>query len=423
VVPEPSRAPTAAGLALPARLDGRALMVVRAVWLLVATGALGLAAVGLAMGLVEPEIIAPQAVLRLSATMGVSARVVILVGVVAPLVVVALVAGVVFWRRSDDPMALLFTATLVALYVGSSRGLLAFAADPVLRHSITVVAAVALIGLGVVLATFPDGRFVPRPAFWLAPMMLLWVVVLADGGRIVMRLPDLPADIVPWRVTATVTGVCVVVALGLVAQVHRYRHVSGAIERLQTKWVMAPLGLLFAIALVLAFIPVTFVGASDQWLGGVLAVTLCIGLVFPAMVANAVLRYRLYDIDRVISRTVSYGLVVTLLAAVYVAGVVGVGTLVTSGSGEGGNHLVVAASTLAVAALFRPARRRVQGLVDRRFNRSGYEARQVVAAFTEQLRDGVDLDEISAGLVTVSARALEPSQASVWLTPGRGRFP
>jgi hypothetical protein len=410
-VPEAARAP-GAGSALPARLGGRRLRVARAAWLVVVVGSLALAAAGLARGLTEPELITPQAMLSLSSTIGVTIPFLVL-GVAAPLVVVVGVGAVVFWRRSDDPMALLFTATLVALYVAASRGLLAFGAAPFLRHSITIVSAVALVGLALVLASFPDGRFTPRSAVWLAPGML--VVALIDGGEIVMRLPDVPVDVAPWRVGGTVAGFSGIVLLGLLAQVHRYRHVSGATERLQTKWVMAPIALLVGLVLALAFIPVTFLGASERWIGWVVVVTLFIGMVLPPMVANAVLRYRLYEIDRIVSRTVSYGVVVAVLATVYVIGVLGVGAVVSSARGQATSELMVAVSTLAAAALFRPVRRRVQMRVDRRFNRTGYEARKVVVAFSQGLRDRVDLDEISAGLVAASVQALEPSHASVWL--------
>jgi hypothetical protein len=106
---------------------------------------------------------------------------------------------------------------------------------------------------------------------------------------------------------------------------------------------------------------------------------------------------------------------VAVLATVYVIGVLGVGAVVSSARGQATSELMVAVSTLAAAALFRPVRRRVQMRVDRRFNRTGYEARKVVVAFSQGLRDRVDLDEISAGLVAASVQALEPSHASVWL--------
>jgi hypothetical protein len=130
----------------------------------------------------------------------------------------------------------------------------------------------------------------------------------------------------------------------------------------------------------------------------------------------AVLRYRLFEIDRIISRTLGYAIVTVTLAIVLVAGIIGLQALLEPF--VGGNTIAVAGSTLLVAAMFQPLRRRVQAVVDRRFNRARYDAQRTVDAFADQLRDRTDLESLGADLVSVVERALEPRRADVWI---RGR--
>ena len=135
----------------------------------------------------------------------------------------------------------------------------------------------------------------------------------------------------------------------------------------------------------------------------------------PAAAGIAILRYRLYDIDRLINRTLVYGLLTVLLGAVYVVGVFGLGQLLNPVSGE--SALAVAASTLAVAALFQPARRRVQQAVDRRFNRRKYNTAKTIQAFSTRLREQVDLDTLSTEVLAVVDQTMEPTRVSLWLRP------
>jgi hypothetical protein len=128
----------------------------------------------------------------------------------------------------------------------------------------------------------------------------------------------------------------------------------------------------------------------------------------------AVLRYRLYDLDRIISRTLAYGLLTLLLAGGYAAVALGLGGLLGQDS-----SLVVAAATLVVAAVFQPARRRVQSAVDRRFNRRRHDAGRVIEAFGARLRDQVDLDTMTAEVIAVADQTMQPTTASLWLRPGQ----
>jgi peptidoglycan/LPS O-acetylase OafA/YrhL len=142
---------------------------------------------------------------------------------------------------------------------------------------------------------------------------------------------------------------------------------------------------------------VTFVAGTISWL-------------VPFALGAAALRYRLYDLDRIISRTVAYGLLTVLLGLGYAVVVLGLGRLLPEGS-----SLVVAAATLAVAAAFQPLRRRVQGLVDRRFNRRRYDAAGTVDAFSARLRDQLDLDALHGELLAVVDQTMQPTRASLWL--------
>jgi hypothetical protein len=135
----------------------------------------------------------------------------------------------------------------------------------------------------------------------------------------------------------------------------------------------------------------------------------------PLAIGIAVLRYRLYDIDRLINRTLVYGVLTALLVAVYAAGVFVLGQLLNPVGGQ--SELAVAVSTLAVAALFQPARRRVQAGVDRRFNRPRYDAKNAVAAFSTRLRDEIDLETLSAELLLVVDQTMQPTTAGLWLRP------
>jgi hypothetical protein len=134
--------------------------------------------------------------------------------------------------------------------------------------------------------------------------------------------------------------------------------------------------------------------------------------VLPLAIGAAILRYRLYDIDRIVSRTIAYGLLTLLLGGGYAGLVLGLGQLLPNDS-----SLVVAGATLAVAAVFQPARRRIQQAVDRRFNRRRYDAAQTIQAFSARLRQQVDLDTLSAELLAVVDQTVQPTRVSLWLRP------
>jgi hypothetical protein len=186
----------------------------------------------------------------------------------------------------------------------------------------------------------------------------------------------------------------------------RFRRAHGP-ERLQLRW-LAVGAALAAVALLVALTALVVEGDSIILQA---AVGMCVALL-PLATGAAILRYRLYDLDRIISRTLAYGLLTVLLGLGYAGVVLGLGRLLPQGS-----SLAVAAATLAVAAVFQPARRRIQQTVDRRFNRRRHDAARTIQAFSARLRDQVDLDTLSADLLVVVDQTMQPTRASLWLRP------
>jgi hypothetical protein len=183
----------------------------------------------------------------------------------------------------------------------------------------------------------------------------------------------------------------------------RFRSSRG-VERQQLRWVAA--GIAGAVALMLISVP-SGLGLAPGWISSLIFLAL---LLPPVAVAVAVLRYRLWDLDRVISRTLTYALLTVLLGLGYAGVVLGLGRLLGRDS-----SLVVAAATLAAVAAFSPLRRRVQHLVNRRFNRRRYDAARTVEGYAARLRDQVDLDALRGDLLAVVDQTMQPTRASLWL--------
>ena len=203
--------------------------------------------------------------------------------------------------------------------------------------------------------------------------------------------------------------------LSFAALYARYR-AAGLVERLQVRWFMSAVSL---TVVTLGISAVVSAGGTNGTVGEAPLIAYALSsTAVPISIGIAILRHRLYDIDRIISRTVSYGAVTAILAVVFV------GTILVSqtvlASFFSGNSVAVAASTLVVAALFQPLRRRVQAVVDRRFNRSRYDAERTVAAFGARLRDEVALEDVSAAIRTVVAQTVAPAAVGLWVRE-RGR--
>ena len=282
---------------------------------------------------------------------------------------------------------------------------------------VTVVTALTLVGF--VLLLTPTGSLPsPRWRWWArvmaaAPVVSLLAITLAPRPfDQPYQATENPFDIsgldgallVIYQLVFAVANLAVVVGAG--SLVLRFRRARG-VERQQLRWV----ALAAAIALLgsVVLLAVSAVGASPVLLGWVAG---CYFAILPLAIGAAILRYRLYDLDRIVSRALGYGLLTVLLGGGYAVVVLGLGQLVSQDS-----SLVVAAATLAVAALFQPVRRRIQQVIDRRFNRRRHDAAATIAGFSERLHQQIDLDTLTVDLLAVVDQTMQPTQASLWLRP------
>jgi hypothetical protein len=278
--------------------------------------------------------------------------------------------------------------------------------------------AVDLALLTALLLLFPSGR-PPSPRWW----WVLWLAGVGNGLVVIGALALWPLRGVALVQTngpeqggllaalGTVGFLAALAALLVAAAslVVRFRRARG-VERQQLKW------LLYAVVIAILGVPLlSLVPSRTPELAADLASILLIALI-PVAVGLAILRYRLYDIDRLINRTLVYGLLTALLAGVYALVVLVLGQLF-GGLGTNLPSWAVAGATLAVAAPFRPARRRIQQGVDRRFNRRKYDAARTIEAFSARLREELDLDALSTELLAVVEQTMQPTQASLWLRP------
>lgn len=279
-------------------------------------------------------------------------------------------------------------------------------------ESWTWVPAVA-VPITFCLLLFPDGKLPSRrwrPVAWAAAVGIPAFVVSTAIGPDLGGDPEQGAN--PYHVDvlspvfSLLSALMIVALFGSVAAlVVRFRRSRG-VERQQMKWV-ALAGVTALLLIVAVSVLSTTVGLPAGVANAVVLVAITL---IPVSLALAILRYRLYEIDRLISRTVSYTVVVGALVAVYAGGVLIIGTLLPRQ-----NEVAVASSTLAVAALFSPLRRVVQARVDRRFNRARYDAARVIDDFAVRLRDEVDLHALTTDLLGVVAATVQPSAAMVWL--------
>ena len=259
---------------------------------------------------------------------------------------------------------------------------------------------------------FPTGHLPSRR--WRPVGVLTWVALAAlsvvsaieaIGSTNALMAGDTgevptPSWLVPWE-TAAMLLVGVALVLCVASLFFRFRRAAG-VERQQLRW-LAVGGVVLGVGIV--------AGVPNVWWVGL--ISLASLFVFVACVGVAILRYRLYDIDRIISRVLGYAVVTALLVGLYATVVVGIG----SALGRTGSPILIAGATLAVAGLFRPVRRWVQALIDHRFFRRRYDAERVLTTFSARLRDEIDLDTLAAELRETVTGAVQPKGLALWIRP------
>ena len=315
--------------------------------------------------------------------------------------------SLIFWRRPEDRMALVVSLTLITF------GATFFVPFPLLDLSLLwklSAQTISLIGSALLilfLYLFPDGRFVPRWTRYLVVVFIAAFVPISffyDAVTIVFGNSLLNALLATGFVGVTVF-----------AQVYRYRRVSDPAQRRQTRWVLfgivAALGGTSALAVLELASPQV---VASSLLGS--TALFCFAFLIPLSIGVAVLRYRLFDIDVLINRTLVYGSLTVTLATVYLGGVVATQFLFRTFTGqEQQSQLAVVVSTLAIAALFNPLRHRIQNIIDCRFYRSKYDARQTLSAFSRKLREETDLEQLRAELLLAIRETMQPEHVSLWL--------
>jgi hypothetical protein len=317
------------------------------------------------------------------------------------------VAGILFWRRSDDWMVLLVAFMLIAQGADNLTNTLLYSTSiwRLPENSMYLLSGMSML---YVFALFPNGRPVPRWTFWVPLAYLINIVCYLLFVR-PLRIPgwtlyNYPLNAITWFGSFTVL---------IVSQAYRYFRVSTLVERQQTKWV----ALGFFLVLIGGLLSV---GLQDNTKNNVVlyllvgfATTLILSFL-PLSIGFAMLRSRLWDIDIIINKALVYGLLTALLAAVYVVLIVSLQFLL-SGIIKQNNDVVIVISTLAIAALFQPLRHRIQRIIDRRFYRRKYDAAKIVEAFSTTLRNEVDLNHLREHLLGVVQETMQPAHMSLWL--------
>jgi len=324
------------------------------------------------------------------------------------------VIGVIIaWRKSDDWMALLVSITLIILGTVNQTdyqqlaSIYPFTQVPGgLLHFLFTILPFLVVFL------FPNGRFVPRWTRWLVLLIFLFAV----GGSF---FPASPLNTQNLPSTVNIVLVLLLFVSVIFAQIYRYVRKSTLIERQQTKWIILGIAATFIYFIVLDILTTLNPELTQaRSLGFLLpeASYFFAFIIVPLSIAFSILRYRLWDIDLLINRTLVYTTLTAILALIYFGCVVLLQHLMNGVTGQiGQSPLVIVASTLAIAALFSPLRRRIQKIIDKRFYRRQYDAAKVIETFSDTLRNEMDLSTLSEHLVGVVQETMQPAHVSLWL--------
>src|SRR6266480_3809126 len=404
-------------------LTGSWLIVARAVWLVLAISSLGLFIANLLVSYqqmlrvcVDPVTCTnlsgalPASGLQALASSGFSVS-----EYAAPLTIFfAITAAIwyavgflIFWRRSDDWLALLAAFSLVMFNVttlGNTVSVLALA-YPILALPLKLVDFLGQVSLAVFFFLFPNGRLVPR---WMGLILLLDI-----SYTFFNNFPSITSPYTAhWPAWLNWLIILVVFGALLSSQIYRYSRVSTRVQRQQAKWVA--LGVTAAIGVAIGILALSTLFPSSAV---ILFITIwpVAFLLVPLSIGFAILRYRLYDIDLIIHRTLVYSTLTVVLAVIYEVSVFTLQYLTSGLTLIRGNQLAIIASTLLIGLLFKPLHDRTHALIDRRFYRRKYDAARTIATFSATIRDEVDLNQLCTKLTAVVEETMQPAHVSLWL--------
>jgi hypothetical protein len=338
-----------------------------------------------------------------------------------------LIALIIFVRRSNDGGALVTAVFLVAFGFGNQTitpTLNALSVYPFGTFAFQFGGFAGWVTLPLFFYLFPNGRFVPA---WTRVTTLIWFLVCIPWNFMV----DTPFYPLNWHPALFVPLLISMYGTFISSPIYRYVRVSNTLERQQTKWVIYSFVMMVSIELVIIFVATllsTFavIGYLNPAIGEaptpeIFAILVflqsglrLIWLILPLALAFSILRYRLWDIDIIIRRTLIYSILTALLALFYFGAVIVLQQLFRALTGAG-DDLAIIVSTLALAALFNPLRHRVQDAIDHRFYRRKYDAHQVLERFAATARDEVELEKLTGELLHVVNETMQPMHASLWL--------
>src|SRR6266516_2605817 len=319
------------------------------------------------------------------------------------------VGVILFWRKSDDRMALFASFTLVTFPLAFTEMLATL--PPSWWLPAQFVGFLGSICIVLFFYLFPNGQFVPRWMRWLS----IGVIVYWGAKNFFPLSPLNPFTRFPMLDVLTFVGF---VGTMVVGQIYRYRRVSSLLQRQQTKWVVfgmsVAIGCYVGLDLLYGVFSLPPKGPFADLI--IFTATYFLMLLIPLSIVFAILRARLWDIDILINRTLVYGTLTAMLALIYIGLIITLQFLLR-GLISQTSDIAIVASTLAIAALFNPLRRRIQAFIDRRFFRRKYDAARTLEAFSVTLRNEVDLNQLSEQLVAVVQETMQPTHISLWLRP------
>jgi hypothetical protein len=401
------------------RLRGRSLVIARVVWVTVVSLIVALFLARLPTyytelqtvctgSICDPTLPSPESVQALQKLgLSVSAYAAFILALSLALAFLCFTLGaVIFWRKSDDWLALLGALAVVSSVTLNSK---VYGMDMTSAWGwLSMVMQVFGNGMYLLfLSFFPDGRFVTR---WVPWILLCWAVVVIPYFMFIMFMSSPFYELV-WYAS---------VGLLTIAQVYRYRTAYSPLQRQQTKWLLFGGSVVVITGVGFGMLPYLFpsLGQNGSLYQLVIApIIIVLSFIVPLCVGLAILRYRLYDIDIIIHRTLVYSTLTIMLAVIYEVSVFTLQSLTSGLAFIRGNQLAIVASTFLIGGLFKPLHDRTRALIDRRFYRRKYDAAKTVAAFSATIRDEVDLNQLCSKLVAVVDETMQPAHVSLWLCP------